>query len=168
MKNKVLIVLVTLITVTRTNAQDITTNFTLPDSVRVIQFMSEFNIKSVPSKKEGFAGIKADGISLVFESEKGKNEIWGTGRNKNYELGIEDGKNRNEFTFILKDENELNLSWSSSNLIPLIWSPENHKFFPNDFKKRIETFYLSLKKIQFKTGIKIPKFVIFEIIKFTI
>src|SRR5688572_1482405 len=75
MKNKVLIVLVTLITVTRTNAQDITTNFTLPDSVRVIQFMSEFNIKSVPSKKEGFAGIKADGISLVFESEKGKNEI---------------------------------------------------------------------------------------------
>jgi FKBP-type peptidyl-prolyl cis-trans isomerase FkpA len=75
MKNKVLIIILTSIYSINVNAQDITTNFTLPDSIRAIQFMSEFNIKSVPAKKEGFVGIKADGVSLVLESEKGKNEF---------------------------------------------------------------------------------------------
>ena len=109
----------------------------------------------------------------------------GTGINDNYELGIEDGegtgincafqlgikdvnKKRNEFTLILKNESIRMVDSSSSHLIPFIWSIEEHIYFSSSFKESILTFYLSLKRIQFKTSLKIPKFVIFEIIKQTI
>jgi len=48
------------------------------------------------------------------------------------------------------------------------WSPNNHIEFPKKFRKNIETFLFCLKRIQYKSGVKIPKFVIFEIIKFSI
>ena len=46
------------------------------------------------------------------------------------------------------------------------WSHIHHKFYSLDFKNRIYTFVLFLKRNQMKTGLKIPKFVLFEIIKF--
>ncbi len=75
MKNKLILFFLCSNYLLNVSAQDFVTNFTLPDSVRAIQFMAEFNISSVPLKKEGFVGIKADGISLVLETEKGKNEF---------------------------------------------------------------------------------------------
>ena len=48
---------------------------------------------------------------------------------------------------------------------PNEWNPNNHKFYSKQFKIEIETFLKCLKRNHQKTGIKIPKFVIFEIIK---
>jgi hypothetical protein len=50
---------------------------------------------------------------------------------------------------------------------PIEWTKDNHKHFPKQFKIQIETFLNCLKRNQQKTGIKIPKFVLFEIIKKT-
>jgi hypothetical protein len=46
------------------------------------------------------------------------------------------------------------------------WSLESHNLCFNSFKQAIHTFLLCMKRIQFKTKLKIPKFVLFEIIKF--
>jgi hypothetical protein len=45
------------------------------------------------------------------------------------------------------------------------WTPENHKFMNDEIKECIWTFLLVLKKYQKIYGIKIPKYVIFEILK---
>ena len=45
------------------------------------------------------------------------------------------------------------------------WSPESHRYFGENFKNRVKNFLLILKRNQKETRIKIPKFVLFEIIK---
>jgi len=45
------------------------------------------------------------------------------------------------------------------------WSPKEHYEFPIYFKKAIYEFLKCMKRIQCETGIKIPKFVMYEIIK---
>jgi len=57
---------------------------------------------------------------------------------------------------------------SISNCSIFHWTPTSHKFFSVHFKKTIYSFLCCLKRIQCETKIKIPKFVLFEIIKFTI
>ena len=44
-------------------------------------------------------------------------------------------------------------------------SPENHKYFSPLFQIKILIFYQYLKRIQLLTGLKIPKYIIYEIIK---
>ena len=46
------------------------------------------------------------------------------------------------------------------------WSPDNHKYFSIKFKLEVELLYLCLKRIQNLAKLKIPKFVIYEIVKF--
>ena len=48
--------------------------------------------------------------------------------------------------------------------IDFIWSPLNHKYFDKEFKESIELFYKCLKS----KNIKLPKFIIYEIIKFIV
>jgi len=45
------------------------------------------------------------------------------------------------------------------------WSPDMHFYYPNSFKKSVLTLLKVLKKIEFETGLRIPKFVKFEIFK---
>jgi len=45
------------------------------------------------------------------------------------------------------------------------WNSNDHIKYPIKFKKSINVFILCLKRNQTKTGLRIPKFVIFEIIK---
>lgn len=45
------------------------------------------------------------------------------------------------------------------------WSPEFHKNYHNAFKNTIWTFILVLKRVEIQTGLKMPKFMKFEIIK---
>jgi hypothetical protein len=45
------------------------------------------------------------------------------------------------------------------------WSPEIHSECSKSFKQTIQTFLLCMKCNQNKTKLKIPKFVLFEIIK---
>jgi Leucine-rich repeat (LRR) protein len=46
------------------------------------------------------------------------------------------------------------------------WSTKNHLICYPSFKDAIHTFLLCMKRIQWQTKLKIPKFVLFEIIKF--
>eukprot|EP01091_Cochliopodium_minus_P012307 TRINITY_DN36_c1_g1_i2.p1 TRINITY_DN36_c1_g1~~TRINITY_DN36_c1_g1_i2.p1 ORF type:complete len:231 (-),score=42.44 TRINITY_DN36_c1_g1_i2:76-768(-) len=45
------------------------------------------------------------------------------------------------------------------------WSPENNKFFSRSFQRGIFSFCLCLKRLNSLKGIKLPKFIIYEIIK---
>jgi len=49
-----------------------------------------------------------------------------------------------------------------------IWKPEYHKKYSCEFQQRIFVFLLCLKKIHNEISIKIPRFVVYEIIKFCI
>jgi hypothetical protein len=48
---------------------------------------------------------------------------------------------------------------------PLEWSPNDHSLFPISFQKLIYQFVLCLKRMQKTINIKIPRFVLYEIIK---
>jgi len=49
--------------------------------------------------------------------------------------------------------------------LQLQWRPEKHSRYPSAFRQRILTFVLSLKVFHQKTALKLPKFLLFEIIK---
>jgi alpha-tubulin suppressor-like RCC1 family protein len=51
-------------------------------------------------------------------------------------------------------------------LIEFPWSIEHHKYFSTKFKEGIETLYRCLKRYQMLIMLKIPRFVVYEIIKF--
>lgn len=55
--------------------KDSTVNYNLPDSVKIVQFTAEINIKAITGKKEVFAGIKTDIVQLSLESDKNEKEI---------------------------------------------------------------------------------------------
>ena len=55
------------------------------------------------------------------------------------------------------------LSKSSFNLS---WEPQNHQFFFYSFKLSVKVLVCCLKVIQKNAGLKIPKFVLYEIIRF--
>lgn len=55
--------------------KDSTIFYNLPDSVKAVQFMAEINVQAINSKKEMFAGIQTDIVSLSLESDKGEKEI---------------------------------------------------------------------------------------------
>lgn len=57
------------------SGRDSTRVYPLPDSVKAVQFMATISVQSVTGKKESFAGIRADGVSLVLEAEKEEKEI---------------------------------------------------------------------------------------------
>jgi hypothetical protein len=44
------------------------------------------------------------------------------------------------------------------------WSPLNHQFYPKSFKSEVKILYLCLKRYQHQA--RIPKFVIYIIVKF--
>jgi hypothetical protein len=45
------------------------------------------------------------------------------------------------------------------------WDPQRHQFYGELFRQRILTFLLAHKRNQIRTSLRIPKFVLFEIIK---
>ena len=66
-------------------------------------------------------------------------------------------------TLLMNDPSIIKINNQS---ISFEWSVINHKYFSDIFQTEISTLYKCLKRIQFSYGLKIPKFVIFEIIKF--
>jgi len=71
--------------------------------------------------------------------------------------------NKNKPTLLINDPSIININGIS---IDFEWSPDNHKYYSDSFKLEIKLLYLCLKRIQNLTQLKIPKFVIYEIIKF--
>jgi hypothetical protein len=74
------------------------------------------------------------------------------------QLGLDDYNNRDVPTYVLTDPNIVQINNS------FLWSPQHHRYFPSKFKQAVNLLYLHLKHDQ--NQIKIPKFVIHEIIKF--
>ena len=52
--------------------------------------------------------------------------------------------------------------------VNVVWKAEHHLSFSLAFQQTIQQFVFSLKRIEKQTRLKIPKFVLFEIIKFTV
>lgn len=55
--------------------RDSTIHYTLPDSVKAVQFFSAFTVQSVAGKKDSYAGICTELVSLELEAEKEEREI---------------------------------------------------------------------------------------------
>jgi alpha-tubulin suppressor-like RCC1 family protein len=55
--------------------------------------------------------------------------------------------------------------WNGTKFDPKLWTIKNHKFYGENFKNLIFTFLLICKRIYSQTNIKVPKVIIFEIIK---
>jgi len=53
----------------------------------------------------------------------------------------------------------------SSGKLASEWSPDNHPSYLLAFRKAIFTFLLCLRRFRASTGLKLPKFVLFDIIK---
>ena len=62
-------------TLSITAQSDSTTRFMIDDSIRAVQFMATIQVKNITTKKESFAGIRADGIELALESDGKKREL---------------------------------------------------------------------------------------------
>lgn len=56
-------------------SKDSTTNYVLPDSIKVIGILTQVNVKTIHPKKENTIGIKADEVSLYMEAAKKEKEI---------------------------------------------------------------------------------------------
>ncbi|HUR66754.1 MAG TPA: FKBP-type peptidyl-prolyl cis-trans isomerase [Chitinophagaceae bacterium] len=56
---------------------DSTIVYALPDSVKAIQFLAEINVQGITGKKEVFAGISTDAVSLSLEADKMKEIVFG-------------------------------------------------------------------------------------------
>ena len=92
---------------------------------------------------------------------KNNGELYVCGDNEYGQLGL--GHKENVFKPTLLMTNKTIKFYNS---MPTQWTSENHKNCAPSFKQRIIAFVLFLKRNQMKTGLKIPKFVLFEIIKF--
>jgi len=116
--------------------------------------MIDPEIKSIHCNYYHSMILKNNGELLIF------------GRNEYGQLGIEDHNT-------CYDEPTLSMTNSTINLweqiqTPILWHHRNHINYSKQFKQRIYTFLLFLKRNQVKTGLKIPKFLLFEIIKFVV
>ncbi len=55
--------------------QDSSLNYTVPDSIKAVSFLSQINVKAIHPKKENNIGIRADEFSLYMEADKKEREI---------------------------------------------------------------------------------------------
>lgn len=113
--------------------------------------MNDINIKIIYCGRKHSIIYKNDGDLLVF------------GNNDNGQLGfINDKKNIYEPILIMNDPLFVKIN---DQPILVEWSPKNHKYFSDTFKFEVLILYKCLKRIQLLTDLKIPKFIIYEIIK---
>ena len=68
--------------------------------------------------------------------------------------------------FLKMNEKNISIFNNGENFIE--WSSSNHKLFYFPFKQNVFLFFLVLKFFKNKFDLKIPKFVLFEIIKFVL
>ena len=93
---------------------------------------------------------------------KDNGDVLTFGLNQSGQLGLGHNKNINTPTLSMN-----NLCIKSINGIDVIhWSIENFKDLSILEQERIKIFYYCLKHIQNQTKFKIPKFVVYEILKF--
>lgn len=55
--------------------QDSSLNYTVPDSIKAVSFLSQINVKAIHPKKENNIGIRADEFLLYMEADKKERKI---------------------------------------------------------------------------------------------
>lgn len=70
-----IVLLVCISTIANATVKDSTIIYTLPDSVKAVLFLAEVKVNNINGKKEMFAGIKTDAVTLSLESDKEKREV---------------------------------------------------------------------------------------------
>jgi hypothetical protein len=92
---------------------------------------------------------------------KNNGDVYVFGRNKNGQLGLGHYKNQNVPQLLMS-----NVSLIANTIKKCErWDHVHHQFYGELFRQRILTFLLAHKRNQIRTGLRIPKFVLFEIIK---
>jgi len=120
---------------------------------KLTKLMKDTNVKSICCRGD---------YSMIL---KNNGELYAFGDNTYGQLGLEkDELNIHTPTLILTNST-INLQEQQ---IQIMWKHHNHIHYSTKFKQRIDTFMFFLKRNYMSTGLKIPKFVVFEIIKFTI
>ena len=88
------------------------------------------------------------------------NDVLIFGRNNNGRLGLGHNDNQNKPIRLMQ-----NVALLQGYIANSKWSSENHHQFSATFRNRIYYFLLVHKRNQNNTGLRIPKFVLFEIFK---
>jgi len=88
------------------------------------------------------------------------NDVVVFGRNDDGQLGLEHNNNQNKPVTLMQNVAQLQGYYANDK-----WSSDNHCQFSATFRKRVYYFLLVHKRNQNNTGLKIPKFVLFEIFK---
>ena len=88
------------------------------------------------------------------------NDVLVFGRNDYGQLGLGHNNNQNKSVILMQ-----NVKKVQGYNININWSSENHHQLSATFRNRIHCFLLIHKRNQNNTGLKIPKFVLFEIFK---
>jgi alpha-tubulin suppressor-like RCC1 family protein len=117
------------------------------------------NVPTLVEFKEPIRMISTGNCHLMFLTESGQLYTWG--RNDYGQLGLGDQEDRNSPTYVLTDPSIIQLNNSQ---ISFPWSPQHHRYFPLKYKQEVNLLCLCLKHRQHE--VKIPKFIIYEIIKF--
>jgi len=94
---------------------------------------------------------------------KENGELFVFGGNSYGQLGFGHNNTINKPTLLMTNKT---INFHQIQQTSIIWNHDNHTFYPKEFKERIYTFTLYLKRNQVNTNLKIPKFVLFEIIKY--
>jgi len=94
---------------------------------------------------------------------KENGELFVFGGNSHGQLGFGHTNAINKPTLLMTNKT---IDFHKIQQTSIIWNHNNHAFYPKEFKERIYTFTLYLKRNQVNTKLKIPKFVLFEIIKY--
>jgi alpha-tubulin suppressor-like RCC1 family protein len=99
-------------------------------------------------------------VGLEARASKSCHDVLVFGDNQCGQLGLGHNKTQNEPQLLLVQATLLSgiLTYSE-------WSPEYHSVFSPHFQAGIYTFLLVHKHLSLHTGVKIPKFVLFEIFK---
>lgn len=127
-----------------TNKQLILNNYTYIYMNKPTLLMNDKNIKTIHCGSDYSIIYKNDGSLLYFGF---------------FNYDYNNGK------ILLNDPSIIRFN---NQVIPFEWSPVNHKYFSNKFHLQTLILYKCLNRIQSSKSIKIPKFVIYEIIKFLI
>jgi alpha-tubulin suppressor-like RCC1 family protein len=117
------------------------------------------NTPQLLMKDENISQIACGGCHTIIL--KNNNELYVFGNNIIGQLGLGHNENQNVPQLLMS-----NVSLIANTIKKRErWDHQHHQFYGELFRQRILTFLLAHKRNQIRTGLRIPKFVLFEIIK---
>jgi hypothetical protein len=117
------------------------------------------NLPQLLMKDEGISQIVCGGFHTIII--KNNSNVYVFGNNDYGQLGLGHNTNQNVPQLLMG-----NVSLIANTVKKCEqWDHQRHQFYGPLFRQRILTFLLAHKRNQIRTGLRIPKFVLFEIIK---